>query len=71
MLFLVLILAVSACQRLAPMPEATASQTGLVTHIVGGDTIGGLIDGQEYRVRYIGVNTPERDEPCYADARLP
>ena len=68
LLLLVLILAVSACQLLAPTPEPTAGQTGLVTHIVDGDTIDVLIDGQEFRVRYIGVNTPERDEPCYADA---
>ena len=72
LLLLVLLLAVSACQLLAPAvtptPEATAGQAGLVTHIVDGDTIDVLIGGQEFRVRYIGVNTPERDEPCYADA---
>jgi micrococcal nuclease len=71
-LLLVVILALSACQLLAPpappTPSAAAGEQGLVTHIVDGDTIDVLIDGQEFRVRYIGVNTPERDEPCYADA---
>jgi endonuclease YncB( thermonuclease family) len=40
----------------------------LVTDVIDGDTIDVLIDGDEYRVRYIGVNTPERDESCYQDA---
>lgn len=39
-----------------------------VTRIIDGDTIDVRIDGETYRVRYIGVNTPERDEPCYAEA---
>ena len=37
----------------------------LVTHVVDGDTIDVEIDGLTYRVRYIGVNTSERGEPCY------
>jgi len=39
-------------------------QTGQVTAVIDGDTVEVVIDGQEYRVRYIGVNTPERDQPC-------
>jgi len=34
-------------------------QTALVTKIVDGDTVWVRIDGQSYKVRYIGVNTPE------------
>ena len=41
---------------------------GLVDRIIDGDTIDVLIDGQTYRVRYIGVNTPERDEACFTAA---
>ena len=41
---------------------------GLVIQVIDGDTIDVLIDGAEYRVRYVGVNTPERDETCYASA---
>ena len=39
-----------------------------VTNVIDGDTIDVRIDGVGYRVRYVGVNTPERDEPCYEDA---
>jgi micrococcal nuclease len=39
-----------------------------VTRIIDGDTIDVRIDGVGYRVRYIGVNTPERDEACYNGA---
>ena len=43
-------------------------ETAQVTDIIDGDTIDVDINGVGYRVRYIGVNTPERDETCYADA---
>jgi micrococcal nuclease len=36
--------------------------------VIDGDTIDVEIDGEEFRVRYVGVNTPERDEPCYWEA---
>jgi len=39
-----------------------------VTRIIDGDTIDVQIDGRKERVRYIGVNTPERDESCYQEA---
>jgi micrococcal nuclease len=42
---------------------------GTVTQVIDGDTIDVNINGTEYRVRYIGINTPERDEVCYSDAR--
>ncbi len=45
-----------------------SGETGQVTHIVDGDTFDVQMNGQTYRVRYIGINTPERNEPCYQDA---
>jgi endonuclease YncB( thermonuclease family) len=39
-----------------------------VTNIVDGDTIDVRCGEVGYRVRYIGVNTPERGESCYSDA---
>lgn len=42
--------------------------TARVTRVIDGDTIDVEISGQTYRVRYVGVNTPERDEECYAEA---
>ena len=35
----------------------------LVVNMVDGDTIDVLVEGQEFRVRYIGVNTPETVHP--------
>jgi micrococcal nuclease len=49
-------------------PPAPSGETTVVTRIIDGDTIDVQIDGASYRVRYTGVNTPERDEPCYEEA---
>lgn len=43
-------------------------ETAQVIKVIDGDTIDVRINGREMRVRYIGVNTPERDEVCYKDA---
>jgi endonuclease YncB( thermonuclease family) len=42
--------------------------TGRVISVTDGDTINVSIGGESYRVRYVGINTPERDEPCYNEA---
>lgn len=39
-----------------------------VTHVFDGDTIEVELDGRPYRLRYIGVDTPEREEPFYQEA---
>lgn len=52
-----------------PAPGGSpGGEQGQVVNVIDGDTIDVRIDGQVMRVRYVGVNTPERDEPCYADA---
>jgi micrococcal nuclease len=48
----------------------TGGDAGTVTRIIDGDTIDVTINGQPFTVRYIGVNTPERDEVCYSEARI-
>lgn len=48
--------------------SAPSGETATVVHIVDGDTIDVRLHGQTVRVRYIGVNTPERGEACYAEA---
>ncbi len=40
-----------------------------VTGVVDGDTLEILWEGRPTFLRYYGVNTPERDRPCYAEAR--
>lgn len=65
------VLTLSACELLeppapaAPTPDATLYT---VTRVIDGDTIDVERDGQTFRVRYIGINTPERDEPCFREA---
>jgi endonuclease YncB( thermonuclease family) len=55
-------------------PPTVPPQTGVVgdsaqvTRIIDGDTIDVDMNGVGYRVRYVGVNTPERDETCYQEA---
>lgn len=48
--------------------EPPAGDKALVTRVFDGDTIEVEIDGRAYRLRYIGVDTPEREEPFYQDA---
>jgi len=45
-----------------------SGNSGVVTNVVDGDTIDVNINGTVYRVRYIGMNTPESDEVCYQEA---
>jgi endonuclease YncB( thermonuclease family) len=73
-LLLTLILLTAACSLTAgfdPMPTSAPAggEEAVVTRVIDGDTIDvRLGDGQIARVRYIGVDTPERDEPCFAEA---
>jgi micrococcal nuclease len=52
-------------------PSATAGRTlAQVVRVIDGDTIAVVMDGVEYRLRYIGINTPETVDPrrpveCY------
>ena len=46
---------VAAAACVPPNPR----ESGIVTHVVDGDTIDVEINGQIYRVRYIGMDTPE------------
>lgn len=43
-------------------------ETARVINIIDGDTIDVDMNGVTYRVRYVGINTPERDEVCYGEA---
>jgi endonuclease YncB( thermonuclease family) len=46
----------------------SGGQTAQVVHIVDGDTIDVEFDGLRHRIRYVGMNTPESNEPCFAEA---
>ena len=51
------------------VPKNTKIETGIVTNIVDGDTIDVLIDGETYRVRYIGIDTPEMSDKNGQEAK--
>ncbi|MCI0398505.1 MAG: thermonuclease family protein [Chloroflexi bacterium] len=50
-----------------PIPPA-ASETATVIAIIDGDTIEVEIGGRSYRLRYIGMDTPERGDPFFSEA---
>lgn len=58
-----------ALPKVAPcMPTNTKREEGMVIGIVDGDTIDVQIDNQTYRVRYIGIDTPENGDTGYWQA---
>ncbi len=77
-LVVVLCVLLTACEEIeqaaededttSPTLPSSGGETGKVVDIIDGDTIDVRISGEVYRVRYIGVNTPERDDDCYAEA---
>lgn len=46
----------------------SAEEIGPVTRVVDGDTIDVLLKGVNTRIRYLQMNTPERNEPCSSEA---
>jgi micrococcal nuclease len=40
-----------------------------VLDVIDGDTIDVMVDGAQERVRYFGVDTPERGQHCYEEAK--
>lgn len=52
-----------------PATPVDSGEAWLVEFVVDGDTIEVSRDGVQETVRFIGIDTPERDECGYADAR--
>lgn len=50
------------------VPNAPGGQNAVAIQVIDGDTIDVRLGNETVRVRYIGVDTPERGEPCYAEA---
>jgi micrococcal nuclease len=49
-------------------PDPGRLQQAQVVHVVDGDTIDVRVGGQTERVRYYGIDTPERGQPCFSEA---
>ena len=48
---------------------APRGETAQVIRVIDGDTIDVNLNGREVRIRYLGMNTAERDEPCYQQGK--
>ena len=56
-----------ALPDLKPPPDAASYQRADVLRVIDGDTIDVRLDGVEERVRYYGIDTPERGKRCFAE----
>lgn len=56
---------------LLTLPSTAYSQdiTGVVTHIVDGDTFAMRVNDDFIRIRFCGIDAPEQGEPGYAESR--
>jgi len=50
-----------------PQPESLPA--AVVMEVIDGDTIEVQFEGKRETVRYYGIDTPERQEPCYEEAK--
>ena len=48
--------------------QEVVGEEATVNYVVDGDTVNVILNGSEFRVRYIGMDTPEQGEPFYEDA---
>lgn len=55
-------------ERANDAEAAVGEEIAQVTRVIDGDTIDVLIDGEHARIRYVQINTPERDDPCFAES---
>jgi micrococcal nuclease len=66
---IVLLLLVPSGDAVGARPETQQPiEIGTAAYVVDGDTIGVQLGDTIQRVRYIGMNTPERGEPCAREA---
>ena len=52
------------------VPKDTKAEYGEVINVIDGDTIDVRIGDEDYRVRYIGIDTPEYEETFGTDSRV-
>lgn len=58
----------TATSTAPPTATPLPGEIGTVTGVIDGDTIIVSVDGVTYRVRYIGIDTPETGDPCGREA---
>jgi endonuclease YncB( thermonuclease family) len=50
-------------------PQPQSLPDAVVMEVIDGDTIEVQLEGKRETVRYYGIDTPEREEPCYEEAK--
>ncbi|HXF68256.1 MAG TPA: thermonuclease family protein [Thermoflexus sp.] len=50
------------------LPPGRSAVSARLVRVIDGDTIDVAIEGRTFRVRYIGMNTPERGQPFFIEA---
>ena len=58
-LVLATLMGLTSCTATTPTTPETAAEAATVEFVIDGDTIDVIVDGQEERVRLIGIDTPE------------
>jgi micrococcal nuclease len=51
-----------------PPTALPGGELATVVDVIDGDTIDVDLNGEVFRVRYVGIDTPEREDPCYREA---
>ena len=55
-------------EPIEPAADVPEGETATVTDVIDGDTIDVTLNGREERIRYIGIDTPERGDYFYEEA---
>jgi len=55
--------------QLPPSMALAQLEEARVVEVIDGDTIGVTLNGRKERIRFYGVDTPERGQHCYREAR--
>lgn len=67
--FLILLIFISSCTTGEVVKEHTLEGPYLVTYVVDGDTLDVDINGNTERIRFSGINTPEKGDCYYQEAK--
>lgn len=60
---------VGPAATMAPAPTVEIlGDEAVVTRVIDGDSVEVALAGAEYRLRYVGIDTPERGQPFYQEA---
>jgi endonuclease YncB( thermonuclease family) len=50
-------------------PDPASLQQATVVNVIDGDTIDVMLDGEQHRIRYYGINAPVKGRKCFEEAK--